>query len=107
MTNEKRIEAWLNKKVNDPTIKSEYENSKYSINPRKPKYDFIVNTGMYLLNPCVLKYIPDGICFDMNELIDVLQKKTIRVGVYPVSEKSWVDIGQLTEYKKVLKELAD
>ena len=31
----------------------------------------------------------------------------LNVGVYPVSEKSYVDIGQLVEYKKTLKMLFD
>lgn len=73
----------------------------------KPKYDFIVNTGMYLLNPYVLKYIPENTCIDMTELINVLQKEARRVGVYPVSEKSWIDIGQLTEYKTAIRELSE
>jgi dTDP-glucose pyrophosphorylase len=71
----------------------------------KPKYDFIVNTGMYLLNPYVLKYIPENTRIDMTELINVLQKEARRIGVYPVSEKSWIDIGQMTEYKTALREL--
>lgn len=73
----------------------------------KPKYDFIVNTGMYLLTPHVLRYIPENTYFDMTELINILQKKAHRVGVFPVSEKSWIDIGQLTEYKATIKALTE
>lgn len=73
----------------------------------KPKYDFIINTGMYLLNHHVLKYIPENACIDMTDLVNVLQKEARRVGVYPVSEKSWIDIGQLAEYKATIKELTE
>lgn len=73
----------------------------------KPEYDFLVNTGMYLLNPHILRYIPENTYFDMTELINVLQKKAHKVGVYPVSEKSWVDIGQLTEYRTTIRELTE
>ena len=73
----------------------------------KPKYDFIVNTGMYLLNPHILKYIPENTYFDMTDLINALQKKGHRVGIYPVSEKSWIDIGQLTEYKATIRALTE
>jgi len=73
----------------------------------KPKFDFVVNTGMYLLNPDVLKVIPEASSFDMTELIHELKKKDFRVGVFPISEKSWIDIGQLTEYKKAIKDLTE
>jgi dTDP-glucose pyrophosphorylase len=73
----------------------------------KPKYDFIVNTGMYLLDPYILKYIPENTKFDMTDLITALQKNDHRVGVYPVSEKSWIDIGQLTDYKSTIKALTE
>lgn len=73
----------------------------------KPEYDFLVNTGMYLLNPHILRYIPENTYFDMTELINVLQKKAHKVGVYPVSEKSWIDIGQLAEYKTTIRALTE
>ena len=69
----------------------------------KPEYDFLVNTGMYLLNPHILRYIPENTYFDMTELINVLKDKGHKVGVYPVSEKSWVDVGEWQEYEKVFK----
>jgi dTDP-glucose pyrophosphorylase len=70
----------------------------------KPQYDFLVNTGMYLLNPEVLKYIPKNEFFHITHLVQKLQKKGLKVGVYPVSEKSYIDVGQWAEYRKVLKE---
>jgi len=69
----------------------------------KPGFDFLVNTGMYLLNPGTLDHIPTDELFNMTDLIGVLQEKNFKVGVYPVSEKSYMDIGQWAEYKKVVK----
>ena len=66
----------------------------------KPEYDYLTNTGMYLINPDVLKYIPDNTYFDMTTLIDKLQENNIKVGVFPVSSKSWFDVGQWPEYEK-------
>ena len=71
----------------------------------KPEYDFLVNTGMYLLNPEVLKYIPENEFFHITHLIDNLKNEGFEVGVYPVSEKSWVDVGQWGEYGKSLEKL--
>lgn len=68
----------------------------------KPEYDFIINTGLYVLESETLKYIPEGKVFDMTDLITLLMKKGKKVGVYPVSEKSYIDIGQWEEYKNNL-----
>jgi len=68
----------------------------------KPEYNFLVNTGMYILNPDILKYIPENKSFDMTDLIKCLKEKKKKIGVFPVSEKSWIDIGQWEEYKKAI-----
>lgn len=73
----------------------------------KPEYDFLVNAGMYLLEPLVFKLIPKDEYFDMTDLIRKAQEMGLSVGVYPVSEKSYIDVGQLAEYKKNLKLLLD
>ena len=68
----------------------------------KPEYNFLVNTGMYILNPDILQFIPKDKSFDMTDLIEFLKKKKKKIGVYPVSEKSWIDIGQWEEYRKAI-----
>lgn len=72
----------------------------------KPQYDFLVNTGLYLLEPDVIKYIPKDSFFNMTDLIRRLQKNGLKVGLFPVSEKSWIDIGQLSEYKETVNKLS-
>ena len=71
----------------------------------KPEYDFLVNTGMYILNPDILKFIPKNKSFDMTDLIKCLKEEKKKIGVYPVSKKSWIDVGQWEEYKKATKNL--
>lgn len=73
----------------------------------KPEFDFLVNTGMYLINPEILKLIPQNRSFDIVELINLLKGKKYNMGIYPVSEKSWIDIGQWGGYKKTLKNFAE
>lgn len=68
----------------------------------KPEYDLLVNTGMYLLEPHTLKHIPPNKFFHITNLINELQKENFKIGVYPISEKSWVDVGEWDEYKKAL-----
>jgi len=67
----------------------------------KPEYDFTVNTGIYVLNKDVLRFFNDG-HFHITELIEKLIQMKEKVGVYFVTEKSYVDVGQWEEYKKAL-----
>jgi dTDP-glucose pyrophosphorylase len=71
----------------------------------KPEYDMIVNTGLYVVNSACLKYIPDGREFHMTDLINLLLSKKMSVGMYPVSENAYMDIGQWEEYRKSLEKI--
>ncbi|MEO6305843.1 MAG: nucleotidyltransferase family protein, partial [Bacteroidia bacterium] len=73
----------------------------------KPEYDFFVNTGMYVLNPETLDLIPEDTFFHITHLIALMQKKGKKLGVYPVSEKSWTDVGQWHEYQKAISFFKD
>lgn len=69
----------------------------------KPEYDYLVNTGMYLINPEVLELIPENEFYHITHLIDKLKKECHKIGVYPVSAKSWIDVGQWKEYHNAEK----
>lgn len=69
----------------------------------KPVHDFIINTGVYVMEPRVLSYIPDGKAIDMTELIELVSKKE-KVSVYTVFG-GWFDIGQWDEYRESLKKM--
>ena len=71
----------------------------------KPKYNHLVNTGLYVINPRILSIIPRNKKYDFNELFDDAKRKKKKVGVYPIDEKSWIDVGQWSEYKKVIEKL--
>ena len=73
----------------------------------KPKFDYLVNTGFYLLNYSIIKLIPKNKFFDMTDFIKLLQKSNYTIGVYPVSEKAWTDVGRWDEYHKATKVLAN
>jgi len=67
----------------------------------KPKYDLLVSTGMYVLRGSVLSSVPTKGIFHFTDMIDKVRAKGGVVKVYPVSEKSWLDIGQLELLKDV------
>lgn len=66
----------------------------------KPEITFQINTGMYILEPHLLKEIPSDRVYHITYLIEKLINEGRRVGVYPVNEGSWTDIGNWDEYLK-------
>jgi dTDP-glucose pyrophosphorylase len=66
----------------------------------KPDLTFKINSGMYIIEPEVLNEIPDNEFYHITDLIENRKKKGDRVGVFPVSEKSWRDIGNWEDYLK-------
>lgn len=68
----------------------------------KPEVTFKINTGLYIMEDYILKEIPDKTFIHITELIRNVQLKGMKIGVYPVSEKSWIDIGTWEEYKQAL-----
>ena len=71
----------------------------------KPTLDYLINTGLYVLEPEVLKYIPVDEFFHITDLIDLLKKKGKKIGVFPIDEAAWVDVGQWAEYREAVKRL--
>lgn len=70
----------------------------------KPELTYMINTGMYLLEPHIIDEIPENTFMPITNLIENVRKRNGRVGVFPVSEKSWFDIGEWSEYQNTLKE---
>ena len=71
----------------------------------KPSFNFLANTGLYVLNPAVLKLIPKNKYFHMTDLIKKAKKEKLKIGVYPIESKKWIDVGQWAEYKKTLERM--
>lgn len=64
----------------------------------KPELSFLINSGMYILEPHLIAEIPQNEFFHITDLIKKIKERNGRVGVFPVSEKSWVDIGEWDKY---------
>ncbi len=79
------------------------ENGKIEDIREKPEYIFQINTGVYIANERILKYIPEDEYFDMPNLIKKLIENNESVFAYPINESDYIDIGQWEEYRKNLK----
>ncbi len=67
----------------------------------KPVHDVIINTGVYVMEPRVISYIPKETPFDMNQLISRVSAKE-KVSVFPIYG-GWLDIGKWDEYRKSVR----
>lgn len=71
----------------------------------KPEQTYMINTGVYILNPELIDEIPEGEFFHITHLMEKVKSRGGRVGCFPVSENSWKDMGEWPEYLKMIKVL--
>lgn len=71
----------------------------------KPEMTYQVNTGVYILNPNCINEIPENDFFHITHLMEKIKARGGRVGCFPVSEHSWKDMGEWSEYLKMIKVL--
>tara|TARA_B100000989_G_C19513184_1_gene460217 strand:+ start:20 stop:1060 length:1041 start_codon:yes stop_codon:yes gene_type:complete len=64
----------------------------------KPKQNYLVNTGLYLMNSKVLKLITKNTKLDFNILLKNLIKKKYKIGFFTIDENSWKDFGEKSSF---------
>lgn len=67
----------------------------------KPILRYLVNAGIYLLNPDVCRRVPRDRPYDMTDLIESLVADGKRVVGFPIHEY-WIDIGRIEDYERAL-----
>lgn len=71
----------------------------------KPETTYMINTGVYILNPELINEIPEGQFFHITHLMDKVKARGGRIGCFPVSEHAWKDMGEWPEYIKMINVL--
>jgi dTDP-glucose pyrophosphorylase len=71
----------------------------------KPEYPLLTNTGLYVIEPKFLEAIPKDTFIHITDLIQKLIDEDKPVGVYPIGEAGWLDMGQHEELKKMQEAL--
>lgn len=77
--------------ANEGTIKSMEE---------KPTFSFFTNTGCYIVEPEVIDDIPEGTFMGFPDMIEKYRSEGKNVGVYPISENAWLDMGEMDAWRK-------
>ena len=71
----------------------------------KPQLTFFTNTGMYVVESKVVEELEDNTFIGFPDIIEKYKLQGERVGIYPISEESWLDMGELDEMQKMQERL--
>ena len=71
----------------------------------KPQYSILASTGMYILSSNIIDQIPENVFYDITDLMSNLRNNGGRIGVFPISEESWMDTGEWDQYRKTVSKL--
>lgn len=71
----------------------------------KPKLSFFTNTGCYFVEPEVIEDLEYNEPVDFPEIIEKCMAEGKKVGIYPISEDAWLDMGQFDELEKMRERL--
>jgi len=66
----------------------------------KPNVSFMANTGLYLINSKTINLIKKKERIDMNSLIERAINYKYKVGVFPIHESEWYDLGTWLDFEK-------
>lgn len=69
----------------------------------KPSHEYLVNTGVYILEPEVIRLIPEGIFTHITQIIANCIAQDKKVGTYIIEDENWMDMGQMDELEKMKK----
>ena len=72
----------------------------------KPRKEFPVNAGIYILDPSAVELIPHGQYFDATDLIRLLVSQERPVAAYLIREY-WLDVGRHHDLEKANRDAAE
>ncbi|WP_197274790.1 sugar phosphate nucleotidyltransferase [Halolactibacillus sp. JCM 19043] len=71
----------------------------------KPELSFFTNTGMYIVEPKIIEELEVNKSIGFPDIIEQYKAKGEKIGIYPISENSWMDMGQVDEMEEMRRKL--
>ncbi|MBQ8983597.1 MAG: CBS domain-containing protein [Lachnospiraceae bacterium] len=71
----------------------------------KPGMSFLTNTGVYIIEPEVIDELQKNRFCHITDIAEEKMHEGKRVGVFPITEKAWLDMGQFDEIARMRKAL--
>ena len=69
----------------------------------KPKFDFLINAGLYVMEPSIINHIRKNSVMNFDLLIKMLIDKNKKIGVYKIDQQAWQDVGEWQTFNKTLE----
>lgn len=82
------------------------ENNKIISMVEKPKYNYHVNAGIYIISSQIIKSVPKNHYIDMPTLLEKHINLNRSILSYPIKEY-WLDIGRIDDFKKAQIDIYD
>lgn len=86
------------------TINMDEENKVVNL-VEKPSNTYLINTGVYIIEPDLLDKIPDNTFIHITEIIKECIREKEKIGAYVIESDDWADMGQFDEMEKMKKKL--
>lgn len=71
----------------------------------KPQMTYLTNTGCYIVEPKVIGQIEEDESVGFPSIVERCRDRGMRVGIYPISEHDWLDMGQFDTMEEMRKRL--
>ena len=71
----------------------------------KPGLSFFTNTGCYFVEEEVIERLKYNEPIDFPSIIEMYMEEGRKIGVYPISENAWLDMGQFDELERMKERL--
>lgn len=73
----------------------------------KPQMSYFTNTGYYILEREVFDYIGENERIGMPDIIERMKDSGEKVGIFPIGENSWLDMGQFDTMESMERKLKE
>ncbi len=71
----------------------------------KPVLSFFTNTGVYIVEPQIIDELTENHVIGFPDIIEEYKSRGERIGIYPISENSWMDMGELDGMEEMRRRL--
>lgn len=71
----------------------------------KPEMSFFTNTGCYIVEPEIIDKLENNKKIGFPDIVNKCKEDNKKVGIYPISENAWLDMGQVDELEKMKQRL--
>ncbi len=82
------------------------KNKKFIGIKEKPKFNFFVNIGIYIISKRAIKCIENKKGkIDMDYFINELKRHNYKINFFSINSNNWLDVGQWSEYRETVRKL--